>query len=858
MQLALALVLLLLPPLAAAQTLAADKAALLAFKAGGDADDDLASWAATGTAEPCGNGWQSDNLGWRGVRCTDHSGRVTRVSFVNKPGLGGSVADLMALSALTHLELAGCSSVTGNVGGTAALGTIQWLSLADTAVVGYVDDLAPACGQLSWLNLGNTAVAGSVDSLGGCDELISINLEGSAVAGWVGGLTGLSRLATLNLQDTAVYGTISPLAALPQLTTLDLSGCSEISGNVALSSCAQLRTLDLSSTAVFGALALSSCTALTSLALSETDVSGSIEGLAGMCAQLWTLDLSATSVTGSVAALSACGQLRALDLSRPRSGLGVFGSVGSVTSCSALTSLHLSRTSVSGRVEALAALTSLESLGLHATAVAGNVTSLEALTQLTQLELQGTAVWGDVAGLRGLGGLGGGWASFSACFAHVCTEGGSRIDDASAAAGADDCACCSPPIAFARAEGSGSCELTAHCSGEWSACTAECEAAGLRVWTESISQSGAGRACPAALDCRPGEGACPQVSNCTGIWSPCTDACEPSAARVWTELTPRSGGGAPCEAASDCQPGDDDCALGDDSRAIWLAVAGVVSLGGFAAGGFFVWTARRRAAQVSVSRTMESSNFLKAYKDSQPPKSRTRLWAAVETLVRAHCTRSGIPWDYEGSQFLRHLREEAEENEKDAVPQAAQRMWTSPLRLRKLELCSIINHTVRADRAEGMAALAELTRAINMLCVTAGKKVGAPDTNLCYRGGGFDDSHRKFYRQGVKYRQPAFLATSFSKDVASIFLGRAGQGMAKVLWLIRIHPVKKCVHVNLVRRRVAGLGSEQEYLFAPYSVFTVKQATWRSGSKDDPHVIELLAAPDNKLEPEGLPLAPWS
>ena len=118
-QLALAL-LLLLPPLAAAQTLAADKAALLAFKAGGDADDDLASWAATGTAEPCGNGWQSDNLGWRGVRCTDHSGRVTRVSFVNKAGLGGSVADLMALSALTHLELAGCSSVTGNVGGTAA------------------------------------------------------------------------------------------------------------------------------------------------------------------------------------------------------------------------------------------------------------------------------------------------------------------------------------------------------------------------------------------------------------------------------------------------------------------------------------------------------------------------------------------------------------------------------------------------------------------------------------------------------------------------------------------------------------------------------------------------------------------
>ena len=59
------------------------------------------------------------------MRCTDHSGRVTRVSFVNKAGLAGSVADLMALSALTHLELAGCSSVAGNVGGTAALATAR-------------------------------------------------------------------------------------------------------------------------------------------------------------------------------------------------------------------------------------------------------------------------------------------------------------------------------------------------------------------------------------------------------------------------------------------------------------------------------------------------------------------------------------------------------------------------------------------------------------------------------------------------------------------------------------------------------------------------------------------------------------
>ena len=47
-------------------------------------------------------------------------------------------------------------------------------------------------------------------------------------------------------------------------------------------------------------------------------------------------------------------------------------------------------------------------------------------------------------------------------------------------------------------------------------------------------------------------------------------------------------------------------------------------------------------------------------------------------------------------------------------------------------------------------------------------------------------------------------------------------------------------------------------LFFNNTVFTVKDATWGTGTKENPHVIELLAAADNKLEPEGLPLAPWS
>ena len=53
------------------------------------------------------------------------------------------------------------------------------------------------------------------------------------------------------------------------------------------------------------------------------------------------------------------------------------------------------------------------------------------------------------------------------------------------------------------------------------------------------------------------------------------------------------------------------------------------------------------------------------------------------------------------------------------------------------------------------------TRAINLLCVTAGKRTdrmnNVPDTNLCFRGGGFDERYRDFFTQGKKFRQPVRL-----------------------------------------------------------------------------------------------------
>ena len=94
-----------------AQTTEADAQALLSFKAGGDTNGDLDSW----DGSPCGDGWDSYDLGWRDVKCSAMNGRVTRVILREKPGLSGSVDALAPLTALTHLALNGCTGVSGSV-----------------------------------------------------------------------------------------------------------------------------------------------------------------------------------------------------------------------------------------------------------------------------------------------------------------------------------------------------------------------------------------------------------------------------------------------------------------------------------------------------------------------------------------------------------------------------------------------------------------------------------------------------------------------------------------------------------------------------------------------------------------------
>ena len=86
-------------------------------------------------------------------------------------------------------------------------------------------------------------------------------------------------------------------------------------------------------------------------------------------------------------------------------------------------------------------------------------------------------------------------------------------------------------------------------------------------------------------------------------------------------------------------------------------------------------------------------------------------------------------------------------------------------------------------------------------------------------------------------------------------------GKTPVKWIVEMDPrgrdnvAFKCKQVNFVHTNTLG---EEEFLFAPYSVFTVLEVHVPADASDiDPVLVRLMAAVDNMKESEGLELAPW-
>jgi hypothetical protein len=294
-------------------------------------------------------------------------------------------------------------------------------------------------------------------------------------------------------------------------------------------------------------------------------------------------------------------------------------------------------------------------------------------------------------------------------------------------------------------------------------------------------------------------------------------------------------------------------------------------------------------------RHLQGSNFKREYEQCKPPEHQYEVLRAVTEIVYSYCDRQKIA-DGTRDDFLRRLNAEWGKTKKAKdvlnvpVKISCLLVWTSQEKLDgHIEFCSIFCEVLREDYAFSVEQAAVLARGVNgNLCVpenargssvfrsalmrqpfpkgpAGGGSNGSSEVAVCWRGGGFSDQYRSFFTANKQYRAPMFLATSFKKEKAQQFLtmawaiGFSGPKDALVLWKIKLDPQERCHHVNLIQNKDTHVEGECEFLFVPYSVFTVESVTWSPTPQEHstPHRVTLAAAVDNTAFPEDLPLAPW-
>ncbi|KAF0915625.1 hypothetical protein E2562_037478 [Oryza meyeriana var. granulata] len=181
----------------AAQDLAADTAALLAFR---DAVGRRLPWGAS--SSPCG---------WRGVRCDAGGARVVRLQL---PGA----------------KLVGQLPV-GTVGNLTAL---RALSLRSNALSGGIPADIGNCGELRALYLQGNQLAGEIpEGFFSLQLLQRVDLSHNRIAGGVSPeFNKLRRLATLYLQNNSLNGSLPADLDLPRLQLFNVSYNDQLTGPV--------------------------------------------------------------------------------------------------------------------------------------------------------------------------------------------------------------------------------------------------------------------------------------------------------------------------------------------------------------------------------------------------------------------------------------------------------------------------------------------------------------------------------------------------------------------------------------------------------------------------------------------------
>jgi len=203
-----------------------------------------------------------------------------------------------------------------------------------------------------------------------------------------------------------------------------------------------------------------------------------------------------------------------------------------------------------------------------------------------------------------------------------------------------------------------------------------------------------------------------------------------------------------------------------------------------------------------------------------------------------------------------------------AVNTVCARLYTSTKRIlvkgQRREFCFLLNHAIRSDDPKLLHHALPLVECINRHIVGELRETNAPfklpptlstmpgcnGHRVTYRGGGMTAACQYFFQEGVRYRTDQYTSTSFDEDIALTFASRS-KCSEKVMW--RYHVPTMCANVNYLSKTTI---QEQEFLFVPFSVFSVLSVSWSNNVGTTPHYVDIQACADNKTEPAWLPIAP--
>ena len=280
-------------------------------------------------------------------------------------------------------------------------------------------------------------------------------------------------------------------------------------------------------------------------------------------------------------------------------------------------------------------------------------------------------------------------------------------------------------------------------------------------------------------------------------------------------------------------------------------------------------------------RTFATSNYKRFYKGTKAPLFQHDLLHAVHNMLKLFAARINpkeVTVEDGVREFMEKIQGDAFKNNmalKNDVGAVSEYLWTSAKAhgvVNGMELCSVLNAVIRDDVAEEIEAAVMIFRSINSRRVRrmsvsrdagdAMDQQSYPREGETWRGGGFRRQCRPFFECmiGQKYRVPGFLATTIKRTIASSFAFKADKAHPCALWRIVFDPrgeheyEYRVQHMTFVANTL--IAGENEYLFAPYSVFKLISAKW-SVQLGKPHEFVIQAAVNNKEEDEDLPLTPW-